>query len=162
MKERPSRWKGSRKLLVILGLPAGPLDAQAPDWRAMLAATAVEVRVRDSTVQVALAGDSIQVTLALPPAGLRRFAEGATRMLQPARLPASQVATQRVEEAGERSGSLTLTRSGTWVRLFAADDLLGGVRDTLSLNEARLLVRRLRMAAAAATPRARPRPRDNP
>lgn len=68
----------------------------------------------------------------------------------------------RVEESGAGVGALEVTRRGqrgrpSWYTVFAADDVVGGVRDSLAVGDLRILIRSLRSAATAALPARRRR-----
>lgn len=162
---RGPRWFHGRlrfAVLVTAGV-AQPAMAQVGDsvtaWRALLGSTAVEVRQGRAEVRVGVAGEGGEVALVLRAADLRRFADSATRL--DSRRGPWRV---RIEEPGVSAGALELSRQagvrGAAVyRLFAADDVVGAVTDSLARSEVRLLIRRLRAAALAAAPPPPPRRR---
>jgi hypothetical protein len=130
----------------------------------MVGSTVVEVRAYPGEVRIALAGDSSEVALVLHPADVRRRADSATAHLG-RRRAATASWSVRFEEPGVRSGVLELHQRRTprglaWYSLFAADDVVGGVRDSVGLSDVRLVLRALRAAAAAAVPTPR-RPRSS-
>lgn len=123
---------------------------------------AVDVRASPGEVRVALAGDSAEVALVLRAAEVRRVLDTAIARLAPRR-PTSTPWSVRLEEPGVRSGALEFRRNrsakgATWFSLFAAEDVVGGVRDSLGLAEVRAVLGALRTAAVAALPPPR-RPR---
>lgn len=145
-------------LVVLIG--ARPVAAQEDAvtvWRAMVGNTAVELHVVPSTVRAGFAGDSASVTLALRAGDLKRAADSIGVLLRSRRTPLPGWSL-RVEEPGVREGTLVLgspaPRKGKArvYTLFASDDPLGGVRDTLTHGELNLLVRKLREAARVASP----------
>jgi hypothetical protein len=145
-------------LAVLVGARAVTAQEDARTvWRAMVGNTAVELHVVPSTVRAGFAGDSASVTLALRAGDLKRAADSIGALLRPRRTPLPGWSL-RVEEPGVREGTLVLgspaPRKGKprVYTLFASDDPLGGVRDTLTHGELNLLVRKLREAAGVASP----------
>lgn len=145
-------------------LVASPTAAQgtAPDgyrWRGLVGRTVIDVQARVGEVRVGLAGDSGQVALVLDPVAVRRLADSAGVLLT---RRGSSPWSLRVEEAGAGVGALEVARRGqrgrpSWYTVFAADDVVGGVRDSLAVGDLRILIRSLRSAATAALPARRRR-----
>lgn len=146
---------------------AWPALGQTPvpprtSWRNLVGRTAVDVRAVPGEVRVALAGDSGEVALVLRAAEVRRVVDTAMRRLAPRRSTSAPWSV-RLEEPGVRSGALELRRNRSakgvvWFSLFAAEDVVGGVRDSVGLAEVRVVLGALRSAAVAALPPPR-RPR---
>ncbi len=144
---------------LLAARPAGAQGDVAPPWRSLLGATAFDLRTGAGEVRLGLAGESLQVTLVFRPADVRRFADSLLRLL-PQRPRRTASWTLRVEEPGVSAGVLTLSGGGRGtstarVRLFASDDVLGALRDTLTVGDTRLLARKLREAAIRTLPRRR-------
>lgn len=162
------RWSPAGGSLAIAGLScllvASALTAQgttptAYRWRGLVGRTVIDVQSRVGEVRVGLAGDSVQVALVLEATAVRRVADSAGVLLT---RRGTTPWSLRVEEAGAGLGALELTRRTVRGRsvyaMFAADDVVGGVRDSLAVGDLRILVRTLRAAAAAALPSRRGRP----
>ena len=105
---------------------------------------------------MALAGDSGEVALVFRAVEVRRIVDSATSLLARRRAPSAPWSL-RLEEPGVRSGALELRRRRSpkgvvWFSVFAAEDVVGGIRDSLGLAEVRLVLGALRKASVAAMP----------
>lgn len=123
----------------------------------MVGSTAIELRTAPATVRAGFAGDSTSATLSLRASDVRRLADSVTVLLRPRKAPLGEWSL-RVEEPGVSAGTLVISsrapRKGVPRRytIFASDDMLGGVRDTLQRAEMALLAKKLTDAARSAVP----------
>jgi hypothetical protein len=152
-----------RRVAVAACLTTLPLAASAQGaserviWRALLGNTAFDIRARvPGTVRVGLADDAGPMTLEFHAADARRLADSSLKLLASRRRRSREWAV-RVEEPGDRAGVVSLSYipaadSARPYRFFASDDAVRQVRESLTAAEARMLMQRLRAAAATATP----------
>lgn len=139
-------------LTTLLAQGVGAQARSFTPWRAMLGTTAVDLRVAPGEVRLGVAGDSGEVGLVFSASDVRRFTDSLTRLMS-----RRSEWSVRIEEPGVSPGALGLSRiaprkGAAYHRLFASDDVVGAVTDSLSVAEAQLLVRKLRQAALAAAP----------
>ncbi len=154
-------------VLLSFRLPAQVPVAGFVPWRSLMGEVAIDLRVLANEVRIGFAGDTAQVTLVLRPSDLRGFADSIIRRLAATRDRRSW--SFRIEEPGVSAGAMSVSgqrdlTTRTWsYRLFAADDVLRSVTDSLGAAEVRVFARKLRQAAqAAAPPPARRRPARKP
>lgn len=161
-----------RVALVAACLTTAPFVAEAQSdserviWRSLLGGTAFDVRAKiPGLVRLGLADDAGPMTLEFRASDTRRFADSATKLIG-VRRRRPRAWSVRVEEAGARSGgmSLSFTPGPDSTRpylFFASDDAVRQVREPLTAAEASLVIRRIRTAAVTATPRPAPSSRPN-
>ncbi|MBK6488873.1 MAG: hypothetical protein IPF98_18960 [Gemmatimonadetes bacterium] len=145
--------------------------ATPPAVRTLLGDVALILRAEGpQSLRIGVAGAARAMSLVVLTSDARRWADSATVLLAPQRPPSVRakrtardgIERSRVilEEPGVGAGSFMLTRvdsAGTRrFLLFADDSALSGIRQTLALDEARLLVRLVRRAATPSPPRRPP------
>lgn len=150
----------STSLLLSALLPAGLIaqsNTERVIWRSMLGSTAFDLRARQpGVVRIGVADESGPMTLEFRSTDVRKFTDSATKALT-ARRRQPQPWSVRLEETGARNGALSVSftpgeNAERPYRFFASDDAIRQVRESLTADEARLLIRQFRSAAASATP----------
>ncbi|MCC6319790.1 MAG: hypothetical protein IT361_19115 [Gemmatimonadaceae bacterium] len=123
-------------------------------WRGLFGDVAFEVRTSGTDVLLGASGDSGSASAAFRGTDVRRFVDSLTRRLTSTRARRDTTWTLRVEEPGTSAGAMSLSPAGRGAdrqrvyRLFMADDVVSGVRATLTTTEVRVLLRSLREASA--------------
>lgn len=157
----PYRKRVIASTLVLVALLPSVVFAQSSTerviWRSMLGSTAFDLRARQpGVVRIGVADEGGPMTLEFRSSDVRKFTDSATKVLS-VRRRRPQPWSVRLEETGARNGALSLSFTPGEdeerpYRFFASDDAIRQVRESLTADEARLLVRHFRSAAASATP----------